>query len=40
MKVVFITPVTPFKENRGGPSGHPYHLMLNRPGDIEITVYS
>ena len=40
MKVVFITPVTPFKENRGGPSGHPYHLMLNRPADIEITVYS
>lgn len=40
MKVVFITPVTPFKENRGGPSGHPYHLMLNRLGDIEITVYS
>lgn len=40
MKVVFITPVTPFKENRGGPSGHPYHLMLKRPADIEITVYS
>lgn len=40
MKVVFITPVTPFKENRGGPSGHPYHLMLNRPTDIEITVFS
>lgn len=40
MKVAFITPVTPFKENRGGPSGHPYHLMLKRPADIEITVYS
>ena len=40
MKVVFITPVTPFKENRGGPSGQPYHLILNRPADIEITVYS
>lgn len=40
MRVVFITPVTPFKENRGGPSGHPYHLMLKRPADIEITVYS
>lgn len=40
MKVVFITPVTPYKENMGGPSGHPYHLMVERPEDIDITVYS
>lgn len=40
MKVVFITPVTPYKENMGGPSGHPYHLMVERPKDMDITVYS
>ena len=40
MKIVFISPVTPYKENMGGPSGHPYHLMIKRPSDIEITVYS
>ena len=40
MKVVFITPVTPFKENRDGPSGHPYHLMIERPKDIDITIFS
>ncbi len=40
MKVVFITPVTPYKENIGGPSGHPYHLMKERPGGMEITIYS
>ena len=37
MKIVFISPVTPYKENMGGPSGHPYHLMIKRPSDIEIT---
>ncbi len=40
MKVVFITPVTPYKENMGGPSGHPYHLMIERPEGIDITIYS
>ena len=40
MKVVFITPVTPYKENMGGPSGHPYHLMVERPKDMDITIYS
>ena len=40
MKVVFITPVTPYKENMGGPSGHPYHLMIERPENIIITIYS
>ncbi len=40
MKVVFITPVTPYKENMGGPSGHPYHLMMERPDNIDVTVYS
>ncbi len=40
MKIVFITPVTPYKENMGGPSGHPYHLMIERPQNIDITIYS
>ncbi len=40
MKVVFITPVTPYKENMRGPSGHPYHLMVQRPKDMDITIYS
>ena len=40
MKVVFITPVTPYKENMGGPSGHPYHLMIERPEKIDIVIYS
>jgi hypothetical protein len=40
MKIVFISPITPYKENMGGPSGHPYHLMIQRPSDIEITIYS
>jgi glycosyltransferase involved in cell wall biosynthesis len=40
MKVVLITPVTPYKENMGGPSGHPYHLMIERPEGIDIIIYS
>lgn len=40
MKVVFITPVTPYRENMGGPSGHPYHLMIERPQGVDITIYS
>lgn len=40
MKVVFITPVTPYKENLDGPSAHPYHLMIERSNEIDITIYS
>lgn len=40
MKVIFITPVTPYKENMGGPSGHPYALMIERDPSIEIEIYS
>lgn len=40
MKVVLITPVTPYKENMGGPSAHPYHLMIERPEGIDIIIYS
>ena len=40
MKIVFITPVTPYKENMGGPSGHPYHLLVERPQGIDVEIYS
>lgn len=40
MKIAFITPVTPYKENMGGPSGHPYHLLVERPQGIEVEIYS
>ena len=40
MKIAFITPVTPYKENIGGPSGHPYHLLVERPQDIDVEIYS
>jgi hypothetical protein len=40
MKVVLISPVTPYKENMGGPSGHPYHLMIERPLGIDIVAYT
>ena len=40
MKIAFITPVTPYKENMGGPSGHPYHLLVDRPKGIEVDIYS
>lgn len=39
-KIVFITSLTPYKENRGGATALPYHLMSERPHDIEIVVYS
>ena len=40
MKIVFITPVTPYKENMRGPSGHPYHLLVDRPQGIDVEIYS
>lgn len=40
MKVLLITPLTPYKENRGGATGLPYHLLKERPKDIEVIVYS
>ena len=40
MKIAFITPVIPYKENMGGPSGHPYHLLVERPEGIEVDIYS
>lgn len=39
-KIVLITSLTPYKENRGGATALPYHLMSERPRDIDIVVYS
>ena len=38
MKIVFITPVTPFID--GGTSAHIYHLTLGRSNDIEMDLYT
>ena len=38
MKIVFITPVTPFID--GGTSAHIYHLTLGRSNDIEMDIYT
>ena len=40
MKVVFITPLTPYKENYRGASGLPYHLLRNRPNGVDATLYT
>jgi len=38
MKIVFITPVTPFID--GGTSAQIYHLTLGRSNDIEMDIYT
>lgn len=40
MKVVLITPVTPTKDNINGPTAHPYHILVGRTRDIDVTIYS
>lgn len=40
MKIVLITNMTPASENIRGTSALPYHLMVHRPSDIEIKIYS
>lgn len=40
MKIAAITILTPYKENYKGTSALPYHLMLHRPEDVEIEIYS
>lgn len=39
-KLILITTITPYKENRGGATALPYYLMTERPQDIDIIVYS
>lgn len=40
MKIVEITPITPWKENKGGTSALQYHLLSRRPKDVSIDVWS
>lgn len=40
MKIAAITILTPYRENYKGTSALPYHLMVHRPDDVEIEIYS
>lgn len=40
MKIVLITINTPASTNQGGTSALPYHLLIKRPADVEVVVYS
>lgn len=40
MKIVLITINTPAAENMGGTSALPYHLLVRRPSDVDVVVYS
>ena len=40
MKLVLITQITPASENMRGTSALPYHLMVHRPADVDIAIYS
>ena len=40
MRIVLITQITPASENVRGTSALPYHLMVHRPTDVEIIIYS
>lgn len=40
MRIVLITINTPASENLGGTSALPYHLLVKRPADVEVVVFS
>ena len=40
MKIILITINTPASENLGGTSALPYHLLVKRPMDVDVVVYS
>lgn len=40
MRIVLITQITPASENVRGTSALPYHLMVHRPANVEIIIYS
>lgn len=40
MKIALITINTPASENVGGTSALPYHLLVKRPSDVDVIVYS
>lgn len=40
MKIVEITPITPWKENKGGTSALQYHILAGRPQNVSVDVWS
>ena len=40
MRITTISILTPYKENYHGTSALPYHLMVYRPKDVDIEIYS
>lgn len=40
MRIVLITINTPASENIGGTSALPYHLLIKRPVDVDVVVFS
>lgn len=40
MNITLITPITPYKENLRGTSGIQYHLLTERPIDINVSIYT
>lgn len=40
MKIILITPVTPTKDNINGPTAHPFHILMGRARNIDVTIYS
>lgn len=40
MRITTISILTPYKENYHGTSALPYHLMVHRPKDVDIEIYS
>ncbi len=40
MQITLLSILTPYKENYNGTSALPYHLMVHRPKNVDITIYS
>lgn len=40
MKIVYISYMAPASDNIGGTSALPYHLMVHRPDDVEVEVFT
>ncbi len=40
MKIIEITPITPASQNIRGTSAIQYHLLVHRPKDVEVEIYS
>jgi len=40
MKIVEITSITPWRENKSGTSALQYHLLVDRPEDIDVDVWT